>query len=591
MGNLDIVYVTYNSQKYIKKCFASVLNSEFDIDKLFIYVVDNGSVDDTLRLLRESKAQFEARGGHFKIIKSKKNLGFGMANNLGFKKGNSENVCFFNIDTEVFPDTLRIIEDEIANADKTFAMWELRQFPYEHPKIYNAVTMEETWASGAAFVIRREVFKKLKGFDPHIFMYAEDVDLSWKLRSQGYKIKYIPKASIIHYSYEKAGEIKPGMYTNSLMNNLLLRYRYGSIGHILYGERSFIRLFLLPEAYPGSKKDLLRTYLKHFTKIGFFINRNGVGKSTDFRPQFYGFDYETIRDGAFYQNTELTEFPLVSVIVRTCGRPSVLRETMLSLRNQTYPNMEVVVVEDGPAVSQKMLEEEFGDLNILYYASGEKVGRSKNGNTGCRLAHGQLLNFLDDDDLFYADHVETLVREKLKSGAAVEYSFAFETPITVLSKEPYRYKIWNYYGTHKQYFNRAELCYHNYLPIQAVMFDKNLFEQYGGFDETLDALEDWDMWLRYATHVDFHCTGKTTSIYRTPHEKEHNSARQAELDAALLKVRKKHKSYPLFFSAYDCAVLYESCNKDQIQSTMVQQAKRLILQKCIYCYRKFRKNE
>ena len=70
----------------------------------------------------------------------------------------------------------------------------------------------------------------------------------------------------------------------------------------------------------------------------------------------------------------------MSIIVRTCGRPDVLRETMQSLRLQTYTNIEIVVVEDGPDVSGEMLKTEFSDLNVLYKATGEKVGRSKAGN-------------------------------------------------------------------------------------------------------------------------------------------------------------------------------------------------------------------
>ena len=69
--------------------------------------------------------------------------------------------------------------------------------------------------------------------------------------------------------------------------------------------------------------------------------------------------------------------------VRTCGRPAVLRETLISLRHQTYPNMEVVVVEDGEEISGKMIRgREFGDMNIRYFATGEKVGRSRAGNLG-----------------------------------------------------------------------------------------------------------------------------------------------------------------------------------------------------------------
>lgn len=52
------------------------------------------------------------------------------------------------------------------------------------------------------------------------------------------------------------------------------------------------------------------------------------------------------------------------------------------------------------------------------------------------------------------------------------------------------------------------------------MFRRELFEQYGGFDESLDALEDWDLWMRYLTHASFAFAEKATSIYKVPADNE-----------------------------------------------------------------------
>lgn len=51
---------------------------------------------------------------------------------------------------------------------------------------------------------------------------------------------------------------------------------------------------------------------------------------------------------------------------------------------------------------------------------------------------------------------------------------------------------------YKQPFNRLLLYTFNYIPIQSIMFQKSLYEEYGGFDEKLDNLEDWDLWVRYS---------------------------------------------------------------------------------------------
>ena len=533
----DVVYITYNSSKWIDNCFLSWLNIDYDLKNINIYVVDNHSSDDTLERLLKFKEKNGECFSSFSVIKEKRNWGFGKANNIGFVKGNSEIVCFFNIDTELYKDTMKNLEQDMEQSNKEVGLWELRQFPYEHPKLYDPLTGETTWCSGAAFAVKRELFKKIHGFDGNIFMYAEDVDLSWRIRSFGYKLKYVPKAVIKHYSYENAGEVKPNQYINSIVNNLLLRYRFGGIKVVLSGHKLVLNCIKNPEVFPNSRKLLLNAYLKHYLKIPYFCNKKCVGESKEFLPQFIGFDYAAIRDGAFYFNDFSEETPLVSIIVRTCGRPAVLRETLCSLQQQTYPNFEVVIVEDGEPVSKNMIEAEFYNMNIIYVASGEKIGRCKAGNLAMKMAKGKYLNFLDDDDLFYADHIEVLVYTLQHTTCRAAYSFAFETPIEIKSKKPYVYEVKHYYGIHKQKFDKLMLCHHNYIPIQAIMFEKSLFEEYGGLDENVDALEDWDLWVRYSLYTDFECVEKTTSIYRVPFDQQINQKRQRELDQALIYMR------------------------------------------------------
>lgn len=555
---MDLVFVSYNSEKWIENCFASIMQSEYNLKSVSIYVVDNNSTDGTLKKLEQAKVLCEKQLRSFTIIESGKNLGFGGANNLGFKKGSDEIVCFFNIDTELYSDTLTKLEKDIIESKEEVALWELRQFPYEHPKLYDALTHETSWASGAAFAVRREIFAKLGGFDDAIFMYAEDVDLSWRIRSFGYKLKYVPAATIKHYSYTEAGMVKPNQYVNSVVNNILLRYRFGGVRTVLRGHYQFLKIMLKPNEFPNSKKMLCKAYLKHFVQIPHFMKKGYCGSLKQYVPSFKGFDYAPIRDGAFYENEFPREKPLVSIIVRTCGRPEVLRETLESLRNQTYQNLEIVVVEDGPDCAGRMIREDFADLNILYYAIGKNMGRSKAGNIAMEMAHGKYLNFLDDDDLFYADHVEVLVKTLEISKNKAAYAFAFETPIEVESKDPYVYIVYDYFGTHKTHFDKIELCYHNYIPIQCIMFEKSLFEEYGGLDENLDALEDWDLWVRYSLHTDFDSVAKTTSIYRVPKSGVINEKRQKELDDALIQVREKHKGYVQNVSVYDIAMMYQN---------------------------------
>ena len=304
-----------------------------------------------------------------------------------------------------------------------------------------------------------------------------------------------------------------------------------------------------------SKKKAIMKKIKrlYYNKIVSFALTNLFGsKNKNFQPQFVnGLDYEIIRAGAFYHNEELKTKPLVSIIVRTHKRDYALRENLISLRNQTYKNIEIVVVEDGENTSEKMIKEEFKDLNIVYKATGKNVGRSQVGNIGMDLAKGKYLNFLDDDDVFYPDHVETLVTVLENNKYDIVYSTSFETRMEVISTKPYKYDIKAKGLFDFGNLSKFELYKKNLYPIQAVMFKKELVKECGGLDTNIDALEDWDFWVRLSLKHNFNYVEKTTSIFRTPYKVENIQKRMEFLESALSYLEVKFKTYKPEFTAFD----------------------------------------
>ena len=115
------------------------------------------------------------------------------------------------------------------------AAWELRQIPYEHPKAYDPVTLESPWVSGAATLFRKTAFDSVNGFDPGIFMYGEDVDLSWRLRAQGFRLRYVPRFAVKHRTYATPAEVKPLQVIGGVQTNLCLRARFGGPLRTLQG--------------------------------------------------------------------------------------------------------------------------------------------------------------------------------------------------------------------------------------------------------------------------------------------------------------------------------------------------------------------
>jgi glycosyltransferase involved in cell wall biosynthesis len=196
--------------------------------------------------------------------------------------------------------------------------------------------------------------------------------------------------------------------------------------------------------------------------------------------------------------------------------------------------------------------ENFRDrLNVRYRATGTKVGRARAGNIALAEAHGEWLNFLDDDDLLFADHIEILLDAIQKGGSKGAYGLAWETPTRINHRNTAQYEELAYFTRHRHPFDRLTLWHHNILPIQAVLFHRSLYERYGGFAEDMDQLEDWNLWTRYTLEDEFVLVEKTTSKYRVPASAREAAARQTLLDGAYRDAVERQKALRLLVSPHD----------------------------------------
>ena len=540
---VTISIVTFNSARWLPGLLDSLLVQHYPLRRLSLVFVDNGSQDDTLARLHAFR---DRHGAAFASITLHQldNPGFGAAHNDALAQVSDDWVLIANPDLEFAPETLpRVVRMALADHPKV-ASWELRQAPYEHPKHYDPVSWETLWSSHACILLRSSVFAALGGYDERLFLYGEDVEFSFRCREAGYQLRYCPLAQVHHYTYAEAHELKPAQYLGSTRANLFLRLRYGTArdaaASLLLAGTSLLR-----RPFPSARRRLLVAFHHLLWQAPGLWRENRAGRERGVGV-FRRFDYEMIRTGAFEPAPILpaaSALPLVSVITRTFqGRDWLLRQAGLSVLQQTWPNLEWIVVEDGGETCRATVDALAAAAPFpVRFLSQSKHGRSCAGNLGLEASRGRWCVFLDDDDLLYADHVETLAGALLAAPElAAAYALAWDVHCDVDPvKQTIQEQAYVQHAAHVQPFDLDELSWRNYIPIQAILFERRLYEERGGFREHFDQLEDWNLWRRYVQGERFLLVNKTTSLYRTPAHVEHSGRRQALLDQAYAQVKRE----------------------------------------------------
>lgn len=538
---IDITAVIYNNSSWLETYFTSLVNQDYPLEKINLFFVDNGSTDNSFSVLCALREKYRKYFHSLQVIQSE-NFGFGAGHDRAARAGNAPFIIVSNIDIEFEPDAIvKMVHFAQTDMENT-ASWEFRQKPYEHPKYYDPVTLEVSWSSHACVLIRRLAYEKAGGYDKNIFMYGEDVELSYRFRDQGYILKYVPWAVVWHYTYETARQVKPVQFAGSTLANACIRFRYGSLGDKWMVLPLQLLLILRGAGFKGSRKIALANQIKILKKAPIFWKK----RKGNLRFPFYGFDYEMIRNGSFYPAGKMPDKrPIVSVLTRTYrGRESLLRECITSVMNQTYPEIEHVIVEDGGDTLEplvKRIQEKYPARRFVY-RNLPKKGRAHAGNECMALASGKYFLILDDDDLLFSDHIETLVCTMVEDkGIDAAYSLAWE--VETAFEPDGGYHEWDHYTDRLffQEFDRNTLMDHNYIPIQSILFKRELYEQYGGFDLEMELLEDWNLWTRYALTSTFKFVQKTTSLFRTPHDMDTRMNRKTILDKAYPDAIKRQK--------------------------------------------------
>ena len=180
---------------------------------------------------------------------------------------------------------------------------------------------------------------------------------------------------------------------------------------------------------------------------------------------------------------------LVSVIIPTYNRCSLLKQALHSVLSQTYRNLEVMVVDDGSTDETSSFIQGINDERVTYLKNQRKKGANGARNTGIEAATGKYLAFLDDDDQWLPAKVEKQLNAFNDAMIGLVYTEKklIEAPYgtEVVIDCPARGDL------------TEEILVSNLIgTTSSVMLKRELLEETGYFDENLPALQDYDLWIR-----------------------------------------------------------------------------------------------
>ena len=237
----------------------------------------------------------------------------------------------------------------------------------------------------------------------------------------------------------------------------------------------------------------------------------------------------------FGTETRTFHLPRVSVIIPTYNRSKLLRVAIESVLAQTYPNIEIIVVDDGSTDdTAEVVAQYVGRVTYLRQAN-QDVAAAR--NTGIRAASGEYLTFLDDDDLIMPTKIERQVQvlaSRPKVGL-VHCRFYYAD-----KDGNYLYKA----GLLPEGKVLPRLVCSNFVWVGAPLIRRRCFDQVGLFDEEIPSVTaDWDMWLRIAqAGYRFACVQEVLGAYRI--QRDSMMSDVAKLERGMLAVLEKVFSDP-----------------------------------------------
>lgn len=301
MPDFSIIIVTWNALHHLKTYLPSV--REHSHEDAEIIIADNASTDDTAGWIAKHYPDI-------RIITMDRNYGYCGGNNRAAAYANGKYLVFLNNDVEVTPGWLTPLrsvldkDDYVAAVQPKLRSWKDREYfeyagaaggmldrygyPFCRGRIFETLEKDVgqyddpcdiSWASGAAMVIRKEIFNDCGGFDESFEFHMEEIDLCWQIWNRGYRVRYCPDSVVYHLGGGSLPPDSPRKVYYNYRNNLKMIWKNCASGTLLPKmamrmildhialERSLLRFQL------GESRAILRAYFHFFSSLPYLMKK------------------------------------------------------------------------------------------------------------------------------------------------------------------------------------------------------------------------------------------------------------------------------------------------------------------------------
>jgi len=444
-GNFEaeIIIITYNNLEDTKRCLESIkLNTDKTPYRLIF--VDNGSNDGTIDFLKKVPNSI--------LIENSENRGFVKAMNQGFDQVTAKYTVWLNNDVIVTSNWLEILINHLEKNPKAAAIGPL--------------------TNGTGIIQKCDEFKidkpnidEISKFGISFYKKHKDDAINFH-RVAGFCI--VMKSNLI----KEIGKLDEQFNLGGYDDDDYCR-RIKKAGH---------DIIIAKDVFIYHKSGVTYSSIKDPDKQLSFVMSKG-------RREFLRKWCRSLK------KADISEKPLISIIMPTKDRPNLIINAIRSVINQSYSNWELIIINDGGEDISKLVSS-FNDSKINYVNLDKNFGKSHANNVGIERSKGGVIAYLDDDDVWYPNHLEVCIRElmrfenrKFVYSDFIKSQYLIENSIQVPIKKEVMLL---------QQQNFKTLKYGNWVANFCMVHKKELFDFCGKYDEKLDYYEDWDVIRRFA---------------------------------------------------------------------------------------------